>query len=145
MAKQIITTINIEANPETIWKILTNFEKYPEWNPFIKSVTGNVKVGNRIKIKVQDIVFKPKILTFTKNSEFKWLGHLGFKGLFDGEHKFHLSDNGDGTTHFEHSETFSGILVPIFWKKLNTETRREFELMNVKLKERAEEIQDSLS
>ena len=138
MAKQIKTSININASREIIWKILTDFEKYPEWNPFITSLTGNVIVGNRIKIKLQNMVFKPKVLIFNKNSELKWLGHFGFKGLFDGEHKFYLSDNDDGSIHFEHSEKFSGILVPLFWKKLNSETRKGFEQMNEKLKEMAE-------
>ena len=68
MAKQIKTSININASCETIWNILTDFERYPDWNPFIKSILGDVKVGNRVKIKVQDMVFKPKILTFNKNS-----------------------------------------------------------------------------
>ncbi|MDY7396123.1 SRPBCC domain-containing protein [Aureibaculum sp. 2210JD6-5] len=138
MAKQIKTFININASPKVVWNILTDFEKYPEWNPFITSISGDVKVGNRIKIRIQDMVFKPKILIFDKNKQLKWLGHLGIKGFFDGEHKFLLTENSDGSTHFEHSEKFSGILVPLFWKKLNTETRRGFEKMNKKLKEIAE-------
>lgn len=38
MAKEIKTEIVINASPEKIWAILKDFDKYPAWNPFIKSV-----------------------------------------------------------------------------------------------------------
>lgn len=138
MAKQIKKSITINASKEKIWKILTDFENYHEWNSFIKSVTGEVKVGNQIQIKLQGMTFKPIVLTFKENTELKWLGHLWFKGLFDGEHKFKLTDNGNGTTNFEQSENFSGILVKLFAKSLDKDTKNGFEQMNRELKLRAE-------
>jgi hypothetical protein len=134
MAKYIKTSITINASREKIWKVLTDFENYREWNSFIKSVTGEVKVGNQIEIKLQGMTFKPVLLTFNKNIELKWLGHLWFKGLFDGEHKFKLTDNGNGTTNFEQSENFSGILVKLFAKSLDKDTKNGFEQMNKELK-----------
>ena len=140
MAKHIKTTVDIAADKATVWNILTDFEKYPEWNPFIKSVSGEVKTGNRIKVKLQGMVFKPTVLSFIKNSEIKWLGHLWIKGLFDGEHSFHLSENEDGTVRFEQNERFSGILVKLFAKSLDNDTKKGFEEMNEALKQRSEGI-----
>ena len=111
-----------------------DFEKYPEWNPFIKSVSGEVKVGNRIKIRLQGMTFKPLVLKLEENTEFKWLGHFWIKRLFDGEHRFYLTDNSDGTTNFEQSESFSGILVKMFSKSLDNDTKQGFEQMNKELK-----------
>jgi hypothetical protein len=138
MAKQIKTSITINASKERIWKILTEFESYHKWNSFIKSVSGEVKVGNRIQIKLQGMTFKPIVLTLKENRELKWLGHLWFKGLFDGEHKFYLTSNQNGTTDFEQSEYFSGILVKLFSKSLDKDTKIGFEQMNKELKLRAE-------
>lgn len=84
------------------------------------------------------MTFNPKVLVFNANKEFKWLGHLIFPGLFDGEHKFEIIDNGNGTTTFRQSEKFGGILVPLFKKKLDNNTTNGFNLMNQKLKELAE-------
>ena len=67
------------------------------------------------------------------------MGHLLFPGLFDGEHKFELVDNHDGTTTFIQSEIFKGILVPLFNKMLDTNTVNGFNLMNQKLKELSEQ------
>ena len=143
MKLEISTTIEITATYDKVWAILTDFEKYPHWNPFIKSITGNVTVGKTITAMIEPpksnaMTFKPKILTYIKNRELSWLGHLIFPGLFDGKHKFELIENLDNTTTFIQSEQFSGILVFLFQKKLNNNTKKGFILMNEKLKELAE-------
>jgi uncharacterized protein YndB with AHSA1/START domain len=40
MEKEIITEIEIDASPSQVWQVLTDFEKYPTWNPFIKKISG---------------------------------------------------------------------------------------------------------
>ena len=144
MAAEIKTEIEINASPAKVWEILTDFERYPRWNPFIKSVTGPVKVGNRITARIKPpeasgMTFTPTVLAFEPNRELRWLGKLLFSGLFDGEHKFELLDTGNGTSRFIQSEKFRGILVPLFKKQLDNNTRRGFEAMNLKLKEMAEQ------
>lgn len=138
--KNLETEIIIQASPEIVWEVLTNFEDYPNWNPFIKSLEGDMTVGNNIKIKLPDMSFKPKLLVFDENKELRWIGKLFFKGLFDGEHSFEIIDNHDGTVTFKHNEKFNGILVNLFSKKLDTETRTGFEDMNKALKKRVEEL-----
>ncbi|HFK5505346.1 SRPBCC domain-containing protein [Elizabethkingia anophelis] len=140
MAKEIKTEIVIQAAPEKIWKILTDFENYPQWNPFIVSVTGDVENGNKIVVSIKPpdrkvMIFKPIILNRINNKELSWQGKLLFKGLFDGKHKFELIDNGDGTTTFIQSEKFSGIFVWLFNPR---NTKKGFNEMNQKLKELAE-------
>jgi len=141
MQKEITTQVQIAATPEKVWAVFTDFNAYAEWNPFIKSITGDVKLGNSIKAELGGMTFKPKVLVYDQNKEFKWLGHLLFKGLFDGEHRFQLIDNGDGTTTFIQSEKFNGILVRLFAKKLDGETKDGFIAMNEALKKRVEGIQ----
>lgn len=143
MATEIKTEILINASPEKVWAILTDFQNYPNWNPFIKSITGNVAVGNKIVARLEPpeasgMTFKPKVLQFDENKKFRWLGHLLFPGLFDGEHQFELIDNANGTTTFIQSEKFNGILVPLFKKMLDVNTKNGFVLMNEKLKELSE-------
>ena len=84
------------------------------------------------------MTFSPTVVTLNKNIEFKWLGHLLLKGLFDGEHKFVLTDNGNGSINFEQSENFKGILVRLLSKSLDKDTKNGFEQMNNQLKIRAE-------
>lgn len=141
MTKTIETSIVINASKQTIWKVLTDFNEYPKWNPFIKSVTGKVKRGNQITIKLQGMTFRPKVLTYNQNAEIKWLGHLWFKGLFDGEHQFKLEENSDGSTTFTQNEVFTGILVKLFSESIDTKTKMGFVEMNTALKFRAENLE----
>lgn len=104
-----------------------------------------MKVGSKITARIEppnakEMTFEPKVLAYEPNKELRWPGHLLFAGLFDGEHKFKLIDNGNGTTTFQQNEIFKGILVPLFKKQLDTNTKSGFEEMNKKLKVLAEMI-----
>ena len=48
MKKEIKTEVLINALPEKVWSVLTNVEEYPNWNPFIKWIKGDLEVGNKI-------------------------------------------------------------------------------------------------
>jgi hypothetical protein len=138
--KNIQTEILINTDITKVWDVLMNFDNYPKWNPFITSISGEPKLGSRLTVSIKPpggkgMTFKPRVLAFETNKELRWLGHLLFTGFFDGEHKFELIDNGNGTTSFKQSEKFKGIFVGL----LNLEnTQKGFEAMNEKLKEMAE-------
>jgi hypothetical protein len=143
--KHIRTEVVIKATPAEVWKVLTDFNRYPEWNPFITSLHGIAKKGEKLVARMEPpngsaMTFKPTVLTANTNKELRWLGHLLFPGLFDGEHVFELYENTDGTTTFVQREEFRGIFVPIFSKMLDTKTLTGFELMNKQLKQRVEAL-----
>lgn len=143
MKKEIKTQIIIQATPQRVWEVLTQFEQYAGWNPFIKSIQGKVQTGEKIIVRLEPpgakgMTFKPKVLAFERNKEFKWIGHLFFPGLFDGEHRFELIDNGNGTTTFIQAEKFKGILVRMLSKMLDGSTLNGFKAMNEQLKLEAE-------
>ena len=143
MAFLLKTEIVIKSTPEKIWSILTDFKNYPNWNPFVTSLTGDFEVGKKIMVRIEPPgakanTFKPTVTGFEPDKRLSWLGVFLMRGIFDGEHKFELTDNGNGTTTLVQSEHFIGMLVPLFKKMLDDNTRRGFEAMNKKVKELAE-------
>lgn len=48
MAFLLKTEIIINSTPEKIWTILTDFKNYPNWNPFVTSLTGDFEVGKKL-------------------------------------------------------------------------------------------------
>ncbi len=86
------------------------------------------------------MTFHPRCLVLEKNKEFRWLGHLLIKGLFDGEHIFKLEDLGNGQTKFVQRENFRGVLVPLLWRIIKSNTKKGFVEMNNQLKKRAEQL-----
>lgn len=144
MKHSLLTQVQIAAPASKIWEVLTDFEQFPQWNPFLVFLKGNVDTGNRIQVKIQPpdgkaMEFKPKVLAFEKNKEFRWLGHLWMPGIFDGEHYFQLIENADGITTFVHGENFNGVLVGLLKKMLDENTRKGFEAMNRALKIQCEQ------
>jgi hypothetical protein len=138
---RLTTTVDIDAPPEAVWEVLTEFDAYSTWNPFITSASGTAAPDERLRIRVEPPdsrggTFRPRVLEATPNHRLVWLGHLGVPRLFDGRHEFELEARADGRTRLIHSESFSGILVRLLLDETNV--RRGFEAMNVALKDRAE-------
>jgi hypothetical protein len=141
--KLLHTEIEIDASAEHVWELLTDFASYPQWNPFIRHISGQPAPGKRLQARLEPpggraMTFKPKVLTAEPNRELRWLGHLLVPGLFDGEHSFTIEPLEEDRVHFIQREAFKGLLVPLFARSLESNTQRGFEEMNHALKERAE-------
>ena len=141
-SKQISNEILINSSAENVWAIITDFENFPNWNPFIKTASGKIKVGARLKFFIQPLggkgmTFKPVVQKVEPERELRWLGRLYLPWLFDGEHALVIKTS-NGNVHFIQSEKFTGILVP-FARDLLGGTARGFEEMNIALKKQAEQ------
>lgn len=141
--KEIYTEIEIDASADIIWHIITDFEGYPRWNPFIKEISGIPGEGSIIEVCIKPpqskgMKFKPKIIKLQEEKELRWLGKLWIPKLFDGEHSLVIKQISENKVLFIQKEKFYGLLVPIF-SNLLKDTKSGFELMNNALKHEAEE------
>ena len=138
--KTMSATIQIDAPPETVWAVLTDLDRYQDWNPLFREASGQVAVGNRIKLRsVQPangrmMTVKPKITAADPGAELKWVASL--PGIMSGEHLFKLTP-ADGGTRLEQSETFRGLLTAFSGKTL-AKAGASFQALNEALKQRAE-------
>lgn len=138
----IRTAIEIEAPPAVVWSVLSQLDRYGEWNPFIVSAAGRLALGERLTNKLRPpggrtMTFKPKITVIEEGRTLEWLGHLGLPRVFDGRHRFALEPTATGT-RFVHEETFTGVLVPFMRRSIDGRTREGLMAMNSALKARAE-------
>ena len=46
------TRVAIDAEPDHVWKVLTDFETYGEWNDFYRKVVSDGHDGDRIRMHV---------------------------------------------------------------------------------------------
>ncbi len=141
--KKLKTEIIIDAPATVIWEVLMDTDSYHQWNPFIQSINGTLKVGEKLAVLIQlegkkPQLFRPRVQVVETAQEFRWLGHLWVPGLFDGEHHFQLEQVSATQTRFRHGENFRGILSGLIMNMVGEETRQGFEAMNAALKQRAE-------
>jgi hypothetical protein len=146
--KEQHSQIGINASAERVWDILTDFASYPQWNPFIRSISGELKVGERLEVRLEppdsrSITLRPTVLRAEPNRVMRWVGHLFVPGMFDGEHSLVIEPLEENRVRFVQHEAFKGVLVSLLARSLDNNTLRGFEEMNEALKERAEALPNS--
>jgi hypothetical protein len=122
--KELVTEIDIAAPPSRVWRILTDFEKHADWNPFMTKVRGRAVEGEKIEVTLPNpqggtMVISPTIFRVEDEKELRWLGKTE-GDTFNGEH------------------SFTGSMVPMLEGWLDSAVRKYFEDMNKALKNRAE-------
>ncbi|MHA1990983.1 MAG: SRPBCC family protein [Candidatus Hodarchaeales archaeon] len=138
---EIRTEIAINSSAERVWNELMDFDKFPDWNPFIKEIkiiNESFEVGSKIKANIDGIMVKPKVTSLIPNKEFHWLGSLLLPRIFDGRHMFEIEEITDNQIKFVHKEKFRGVLVWPLLKLIGKKTEKGFQNMNQALKERVE-------
>ncbi len=143
MNKEIRTEIEISAPASKVWSVLTDFARFPEWNPFVVRVDGEPRAGRELKIDVQlpesrMLKFTPVVLRAEADRELRWVGKLPL-GAFRGEHFYMIEPIDESSIRFIHGELFSGWLVGVVWRVHGERIERGYGLMNEALKRRAEE------
>jgi hypothetical protein len=142
--KQIHTSIDIDAAAETVWEVLTDFQRYPDWNGYTR-IDGEAVVGERLRVasgpEADEMpTFRPTVLRADPGRELLWRGHLYVRGLFDGEHRFLVDDLGDGRSRLTQSEEFGGLLAGPILRRYGEQTEATFRAVNAALKTRAESL-----
>ncbi|BBM84561.1 SRPBCC domain-containing protein [Candidatus Uabimicrobium amorphum] len=106
----------IQASPEKIWRILTNIDDYPNWNPGVNKIEGSLKPGKKIKIFAKispNRAFPAKVTTLEPCKKMIWTGGAPLKFMFKGERTFTLVPQENGITKFDMQEVFSGVMSPL--------------------------------
>jgi hypothetical protein len=142
--KEIRTEIDIKAPPAQIWNVLTDFNNYSQWNPFIRQIEGSPTVGTIIKIFITTITGKsrsyhPKVTKVEPYHELRWFGKSVIPGMFSGERIFFLEPLKSNHTHLIHMEIFTGFLVSLIGDRLDKDMYQSFVNMNDALKDKVEQ------
>jgi len=139
---EIRTEFEIAASPARAWHVLTDFPRYPEWNPFLVRLTGAPEVGARVDVHVKNplltVTFRTTVLKVELERELRWRGHLLHDGLVAAEHYFLIEPLAADRLRFVHGERFSGSLSSVAWRLIERDTRRGYAAMNQALTRRAE-------
>jgi len=120
---EIYTHIEINVAPEKVWAVWLDFEKFPEWNPFLPAVKGDVTTG-----KVWEKVFimrmfgrnwytwlPMRVIRLEENQELSWRGRVPWiLAIWSfGIHYFCLESRPGGKTVFSHRAILQGPLMTI--------------------------------
>lgn len=109
----------IAAPAERIWRLLTSVEEQRRWNSTLTSIEGEVALGGSVRMQVPEApgrTFKVQVVGFTPNREMVWRD--GNPVMFLGVRTYSLAPGASGTTRFQMTEVFSGLMLPMIAGKL---------------------------
>ncbi len=140
--RELTSEIEIDASPETVWQILTDFDSYSEWNPVEIEMKGRPVEGTILEHASKlpgssPMTFRPTIVEVRPNEVLQWDGRFFLPRLFDVRHRFALQSIGDARTRLRQSEQFRGVLIPFVGGTLR-KTQEAFGIANNAIKARAE-------
>lgn len=141
--KEVRSEIEIASYPESVWKILTDFATYDQWNPFINKIIGLPTEGSKIDIYIEtpsgkNRKYSPRITKVEEGRELRWFGKSSLPGFLNAEHIFTIEELQPESVRFIQREVFDGLLTRLFGKGLDTDVMQGFQDMNEALKKRAE-------
>lgn len=141
--KEVRSEVEINSYPESVWRILTDFATYDQWNPFINKIIGVPREGSKIDIHIEspsgkNRKYSPRITKVEEGRELRWVGKSSLPGFLNAEHIFTIEELQPGRVRFIQREVFDGLLTRLFGKSVDTDVRQGFQDMNGALKKRAE-------
>lgn len=142
MGRIIDTYIDIDAPPDFVWGVLTDFPGWKEWNPFIPSITGKLIEGTQLQIIVsppgmKPMEFKPKIFSVRPGEEIIWGGSF-LLFIYRGDHALWVEPLPDNRTRFRQRERFQGPMA-LFMGSMFEPTEQGYYQMNQALKQYVED------
>lgn len=138
--KQYHTSIIINASAKQVWQELTNFKAYPNWNPIVGKLEGDMKEGSTISTHIVPLknTYFPVLTHYDEHKQLAWKGARGASFLLAAEHYYRLYDLGDNQVELQHGEYFTGIFSYLLPTNLITNMHAAFEQHNRLLKQRVE-------
>lgn len=128
----------IHAAPETIWQLLTDAPRYPDWNTTVDKVDGKIALGEKITVHAKispGRSFPVKVAEWEPRSRMVWSSAMPL-GLFKGERTFTLAPK-NGGVEFSMREIYTGLLSGLITKSI-PDLQPAFEEFAAALKQRAE-------
>jgi len=140
----IQTTLVIDASPDAIWSVLSDWPAYGEWCALIPVIRGEARLAGDVDIRLRlgalAAPIDATITRFEPNRALEWTGPRSRAlGLFaSGRHSFEIVDFGDGRSRLVHGETFTGPGFRLPWRLLKPRLERAYADFNRALAERVE-------
>ena len=107
----------IKASPKRVWQVLTDGERFPQWDSGIERFEGKIAPGATVRLYVKvnpGRAFPLKVTQFKPESRMVFSGGMPL-GLFKGVRTYTLEPDGAGGTRFHMREEYTGPLLAMIW------------------------------
>lgn len=109
--------IEVEGSAEETWAVLSDVDRYSDWNPYVLELDGTLDVGNTLRVTItqanwpEPIIVEPTVIRAEPNRLLHWRGQVGQGGLLDTDHVFEIHPLDRRRVRFRQYEEFRGTLA----------------------------------
>lgn len=138
--RRVHSDIVIDAPPEEVWSVLTDWDRLKEWSPTLQALRGEIRDGGAVSAEyvfMGSVATPDHTLLYEEGSMFGWSDPM-LPGVKD-RHIYRVEALPDGRTRFvQTDEVRGGVLSFLFGWIVIREMRKTYPLFNQALKERVE-------
>lgn len=116
-------SILIHASPEKVWSILTDINKWPDWNTSISraALKGEPLVGSTFSWTINGVGIQSILHSVVPYSTFGWSGKtIGTQAI----HNWYLEAR-EGSTLVRVEESMQGWIPALFKRKMNEDLEKD--------------------
>ena len=114
--------IQINAPIDFVWGVLTEVEKYGEWNPFTPQARTDFKIGSpahlRVRMGPARMKITENVCAFEKPRLIAWTKTFGANWFLLAVREQHLEPVSETSCNYHNTDRLTGVLAPIvllFW------------------------------
>lgn len=142
---EIDESYEVRASAEVLWQVITDFDRYPDWNPFVISCAAALREGQPIDMKVQ--LFKhfaqpqrETILEVNPGVSFRYGLGPNRLGALSSVRSHEVEPRGPDRSHYRSHFRLTGWLAPLTNAWLGRRLEHGFSSMSRALVTRAEAL-----
>ncbi|HEY1816059.1 MAG TPA: SRPBCC domain-containing protein [Kofleriaceae bacterium] len=109
-SRETEVAVDIDADADAVWKLLTTASDYPSWNSTVVSIDGEIARGQTIRLKSTldpKRTFKLRVKQFDAPEQLAWGDAMGTR-------TYRITKTGAGRVTFTMHEKIGGPLFPLF-------------------------------
>ena len=113
-SRETEVSVEIEADADAVWKLLTNARDYPTWNSTVVSMEGEIAQGQTIRLKSTldpKRTFELAVKKFEPPERLVWGDAMGTR-------TYRITKSGPRSVTFSMHEKIGGPLFPLFAKMI---------------------------
>ena len=134
--------LRIDAPIDVVWTVLTEVDKYGEWNPFTPRARTDFTIGSPANLLVRmgpaKFRISESVCAFEKSRLIAWEKKFGARWLLHAVREQHLDPAGKTSCSYHNTDRLTGVLAAMVLMCFGAYMRRGFDDVAEGLKAHAE-------
>ena len=137
--------LDVVAPPDVVWGVITDFDRYGEWNPFVVACRSTLVVGAPIVMRVRLVPWlvqpqRETVFEHESGRRFCYGVDGGAMGAIASRRCHEVTSSADGHARYASRFALSGWLAPLVRILLQRRLEQGFHAMTVGIRDRAEHL-----